>query len=183
MILRLCAPLALVLLAACGNASDQAVVSAVLEDFTSRSDVNLPSSGVTLIAAETERWSAEKYRFFNFDPSRDTCGVSSQILERHLARNVVAESTASLVQSPGLWRLASPTDVESLDQGLAMQLPTGQEVRTIASITWPTYSDSGNSAFMLLHFRWSIHDAVAHYVVSSTGRGWKVTCSQFRFYV
>jgi hypothetical protein len=183
MTLRLCGLLALVLLTACSNARDQAVVSTVLDDFTSRSDVSLPSAGITLIAAETEPWSAEKYRYFNFDPRRDTCGVSSQVVEQHFARNVGSESAGWLVQSRDRWRLATLAELDSLDDGVPTLLPYREEVRTSASISWPTYSADGSSALVLVHFRWSIHDAVAHYVVEGSGLHWKVRCSQFRFYV
>ena len=178
-----CGLLTLVLLTGCSNARDQAVVSAVLDDFTSRSDVSLPSAGITLIASETEPWSAEKYRYFNFDPQRDTCGVSSQVLEQHFARNLRSESAGWLVQSHDRWRLATLAELNSLDDSIATLLTYSAEVRTSASISWPTYSADGNSALVLVHFRWSMHDAVAHYVVEGSGLRWKVGCSQFRFYV
>lgn len=38
------------------------------------------------------------------------------------------------------------------------------------------------AVFVIFYFRWSMHSALAQYVLAKSGGGWKVNCSQLRFY-
>jgi hypothetical protein len=58
----------------------------------------------------------------------------------------------------------------------------GEPIKTIATISLPAYSAGGDTAFVIFGFTWSIHSAVAQYVVRQSGQGWKVQCLQLRFY-
>jgi hypothetical protein len=46
----------------------------------------------------------------------------------------------------------------------------------------PGYSQGGNTALVMFFFRWSMHTALAQYLVETSREGWQVRCSPLRFY-
>ena len=166
--------------AGCGASRDADVIAATLEHFTARADT-MPwhKTGVTLIAAETQ----------SFVPGmgRDSakCNVPQELYDRLVARNSGTIPAAPLVPRSEAWRVIRPDEMvgDSVPFRMIDLTPDGKPIRTVVRLSVPAYSDSGDTAFVSLHFKWSIHGAVAEYLLKSVGNAWKVECSDLLFYV
>jgi len=177
-------PLAIALtLCACGDSRDARVIAATLEDFGARTDtMSLHEDGITLIRPETGSWALESLRGLSLERGDDKCETSRELYDRLIARNSSAVSAARLVSASKKWRLVRPQETEKAPFILPDRTSVGEPIKTIVTISLPAYSASGDAAFVVFGFTWSIHGAVAQYVLRQSGQGWKVRCSQLRFY-
>jgi hypothetical protein len=168
--------------AGCGASRDADVIAATLEHFTARGDT-MPwhKTGVTLIAAQTQKFVPGMGR----DSAK--CHVPQDLYDRFVARNAAALPATPLVSSSKAWRLIRPDEMEGDPPAYRVQVTNqtaeGEPVKTLVHLSVPAYSDSGDTAFLKLHFTWSIHGAVAEYSMKSVGNDWKVECSDLLFYV
>ena len=168
--------------AGCGASRDADVIAKTLEHFTARADT-MPwhNTGITLIAAQTQKFVPGMGR----DSAK--CDVPQELYDRFVARNAAALPAAPLVPPSKAWRLIRPDEMEGDPPGYRWRLTNetadGEPVKTLVMLSVPAYSDRGDTAFLKLHFTWSIHGAVAEYVLKSAGSAWKVECSDLLFYV
>jgi hypothetical protein len=113
------------------------------------------------------------------------CNVPQELYDRLVARNSAAIPAAPLVSRSKAWRLIRPDELngDRLAYRLGDLTTDGEPIRTVVHVSLPAYSDSGDTAFVTLHFTWSIHGAVAEYLLKSESNRWKVQCSDLLFYV
>jgi hypothetical protein len=174
--------LSAVLQLGCDASRDADVITATLEHFTARADT-MPwhKTGLTLIAAQTQKFVPGMGR----DSAK--CHVPQELYDRFVARNAAALPAAPLVSSSKAWRLIRPDEMEgdppAHDLRLTNQTADGEPVKTVVTLSVPAYSDRRDTVFLKLHFTWSIHGAVAEYLLKSAGNDWKVECSDLLFYV
>jgi hypothetical protein len=165
---------------ACSGSRDADVVTVALEHFIARPDT-MPyhESGVTLIETQTQKWVP------GMGDSGAKCEVSQELHDRLVARNAARQPASALLTTSKKWRLIQPDDVKKSDPLLLWHDKTaaGEPIRTVVQLSKPAYSESGDSAVVVLSFRWSIHSATARYVLESSGNDWRVQCSDLFFYV
>ena len=170
-------------LCACGASRDARVIAAALEDFGARTDTNsLHEDGIMLIHQETGPWTTEMLRGLSLDRGDDKCETSQELYESLIVRNSSAKSATPLVLASKKWRLVKPEETEKSPFILPDMASVGEPIKTVAMISLPAYSAVGDTALVIFGFQWSIHGALAQYVVRQSGPGWKVQCSQLRFY-
>jgi len=166
-------------LCGCSGSRDADVIAAALEHFTARTDT-MPyhENGVTLIETQTQKWVP------GMGDSGAKCEVSQELLDGLVARNDARQPAAPLLIRSKSWRLVQPDDMKG-DPPILWQDETsaGEPVRTVVQLSMPAYSERGDSAVVMLSFRWSIHGAIARYVLESSGDDWRVQCSDLFFYV
>jgi len=184
----LCMGLAIVsLLVLCHGAgaaepSDAAVVRVVLSDFSARTDtMSFHEDGVLLIQEQTLPWTKEKFDFMSLNREKSKCPISSGFVDAMVARNSDKDSAAALIPESPRWRVVRGA---SLASGIDMldKTPDGDSIKSLAAVAKPAYSDDGNTALVLFHFRWSRHGAMAIYFAQKVDNAWKIACSELLFY-
>ena len=166
-------------LSGCGGSRDADVIAAALEHFTARSDT-MPyhESGMTLIEGETYKWVS------GMGDSGAKCEVAQELYDGLVARNAARQPAAPLLATSKSWRLIQPGDMKGDDSFLFPdKTSAGEPIRTLVRLSMPAYSNNGDAAFVMFSFRWSIHGALARYVLKFSGTDWTVQCSDLFFYV
>ena len=169
------------LAAGCGESRDGDVIAATLEHFTARTDT-MPwhETGITLIAAQT-------HQAFAPVMGRDSakCDVPQELYDHLVARNTAKIPAAPLVPRSKAWRVIRPDEMvgDSVPFRMIDVTADGERIKTVVRLSVPAYSDTGDTAFVTLYFKWSIHGAVAEYLLKSSGKRWTVQCSDLLFYV
>ena len=134
--------------------------------------------GVTLIETQTQKWVP------GMGDSGAKCEVSQELLDRLVTRNEVPQPAAPLLVKSKKWRLVRPDDMKGDPPRLWQdETGAGEPVRTVVRLSMPAYSERGDSAVVILSFSWSIHSAIARYVLKSSDSDWRVQCSDLFFYV
>ncbi len=135
-------------------------------------------SGITLIDARTSKWVP------GMGDSGAKCEVPEDVSDRLAARNAESLAAAPLVTASRKWRLIRPDEMtgDPPRDLLPDKTRAGEPIRTIVYLSAPAFSESGDLAFVLLSFRWSVHEAQARYVLKASGSNWKVQCSDLFFY-
>jgi hypothetical protein len=158
---------------------DSDVVAAALEHFTGRDDI-MPYNkrGITLVEPQTREFVSG---FGDQDPK---CQAPRELYEELATRNAMPLSAAPLVSASGKWRLIRPEETTGDELGyMTDRTMEGEPIRTIVRLSVPAYSGDGQAALLIFHFKWSIHSALARYVLQFSEDGWRVQCSDLRFYV
>jgi hypothetical protein len=171
-------------LGGCTKPNDADVIDAVLKHFTVRTDIQTTSpDGVTLVAQETEWWSEDRFNGFTLNRQSDSCELPPGLLERYFERNAKSTSSDALVTPQRKWRLVTTQELDGFTYGVPTQTPSGEDIRTLVSLSYPAYSPNGDTAFLMLGFTWSVHSAIAQYVMTRSDDEWVVQCSRLHFYV
>jgi hypothetical protein len=165
------------------STSDAEVTSVVMEHFSSRTDsMSAHESGVTLILPDTAKWSAESIRYFSLNRGDDQCPITQELYDRLAERNSSSGPAAGLVGKSRKWRAVRPGEEKSEIPSPRASAPPAEPIKTVVGISRPAFAQGGDLAFVMFSFRWSIHSAIAQYLVKRSGNEWKVVCSQLRFY-
>jgi hypothetical protein len=162
--------------------ADAEVVATALAHFASREDTSIGKEGLILLRPRTGNWTDQLLRGFSLRRGNDDCPLTSELYDRLVERNAVDAPVKELLRkSPG-WRIARASEEKQNRLGFADKSEEGEPVRTIARISYPAWSVDGDTAFVMFFFRWSMHSAIAQYLIGRSSEGWSVKCSQLRFY-
>jgi hypothetical protein len=143
--------------------------------------MSLHGNGVVLVDPMTDSWTAQKIGMYSLDRRTNAkCPRMIALLATVTVANAASTSAASLLAQSPKWRLLREDEKSSWEYLDVTK--TGEPIKTIASLSNPAYSADGAAAAVLMRFRWSIHDALAQYLVERTADTWKVTCSELVFY-
>jgi hypothetical protein len=163
--------------------NDADVVFAVLNHFASRDDASIRKDGVILLLPRTQQWTNERIRGFGgLRDGTDICATTDELYDQLVKRNLTETPASGLVGSSERWRFASETELEPGSFGFSYKTDSGAPARTMAGLVRPAYSANGETAFLMFGYAWSMHSAIAQYIVERTRNGWTVKCSQLRFY-
>jgi hypothetical protein len=177
-----------VLLALCshsswGASSDAQVIDVVLTDFAQRSDtMSMHEDGVILVDPATFPWSVERLRLYSLtEREHPKCQVAPNFYQDIVDRNRSAEPLVPLVRPSERWRLMRADEGRALGRILDRSA-AAEKIKSVVVLSTPGYSVDGHVAFVLFLFRWSIHGAVAIYLVEQSEGAWRVRCSELLFY-
>jgi len=161
---------------------DQEVTGAALNHFASREDASIGRDGLILIQSKTRKWTGELLRMFSLRRGNDACPITDELYDQLIERNSGEVPAEALIRASPRWRLALPMEENSVGGRGFNRSASGEPVRTVVSISRPAWSAKGDRAFVMFSFQWSMHSAIAHYLVERSTDGWTVKCSQLRFY-
>ncbi len=162
---------------------DASLVRAALGDFVRRTDtMSLHRDGVVLIERETSAWTMETIRYFSLGRESAKCPIARDLYEAVAVRNPAKELAAPLVAKSPKWRLLAKDEAGSRAGYAVDKSSSGERVKTLAVISRPGYSAKADAALVLFHFRWSMHSAIAQYLLRKEGSQWKIGCSELMFY-
>jgi hypothetical protein len=155
------------------NPADSEVIAAVLDHFAAQPDAVFGrKAGLIFVAPETEGWS--KNQVLTYGGNR--CESAPDFYDAFAARNSSSTSTRSLVVDSAKWRLPRPGEETNDGRFVVLKTADGQPVKTIAWISLPAFSVNDESAFVMFWYWWSVHRAIAHYVLEKTDLKWRVKC-------
>jgi len=162
---------------------DVLVLETVLADFAQRRDTMSPhEDGIVLVQQETATWTLETIGYFSLGRDNQKCAIPSELFQSLVLRNPSKESVKSLLRPSSKWRVMLEGEEKTRPRTYLDKTAKGEAIKTIAWLSKPAYSSKGDTAFVLFHFRWSIHGAIAQYLMQRTGADWKVSCSDLVFY-
>lgn len=162
---------------------DVEVMATVLEHFAARTDsMSMHHAGITLIRHDTYPWTAELIRGLSLRRDEAGCEIPEELYDRLIESNVVAQPAALLIPTSDKWRLAQAHEEQFSRIDILDKTSDGQLIKTVAHVSMPAYSRRGEAAFVTFFFRWSIHQAVAQYLMRKHPNGWRVDCSRLTFY-
>jgi len=162
---------------------DQEVVAAVLDHFAARDDASIGKDGVILLRPNTQQWTDERIRGFGgLRDGTDTCAVTDDLYAQLVKKNTTETPASGLVGTSEKWRFATDSEMKPGPFGFSYKTSSGAPARTLAGVVRPAYSAQGDTAFLMFRYSWSMHSAIAQYIVQRTHNGWSVKCSQLRFY-
>jgi hypothetical protein len=167
------------------QSTDSRLLGMALEDFARRSDtMSLHKDGIVLIEGETAPWTLEKVGYFSLGREGAKCPIGSGLYADVAARNSSRESAAPLVGPAAVkWRLLGKEEADLPKGRLFVDRTAGGEaIKTIAIVSKPGYSRGGDAALVLFQFTWSMHAAIAQYLMRREGADWKIECSELKFY-
>lgn len=160
------------------------IMGIVLTDFASRKDTSpYHSDGIILIDRETGVWDEEHLRDEEINRPNSACAVSADLRAQFAIINFKKKPAASLIVHSPKWRLLKSETEEKNSRDLVYdRTPSGQKIRTVVTLSYPAYSSTGDTAFVLLSFAWSRHGALAKYLLKNSNSKWGVQCSELIFY-
>lgn len=162
---------------------DQEVTTVVLTHFAERQDASIGKEGVILVRPSTQPWTDERMRTFGGlrEPS-GPCRVPDDLYVEFAKRNAAGSNASALIGPSTRWRLATEAELKPGPGGFSYQTATGAPARTFVDPVRPAYSRRGKIAFVMFHYTWSMHSAIAQYLVEKSLNGWSVKCSELKFY-
>ena len=162
--------------------ADEEVIATAFAHFAARDDALIGKDGLILIRPRSGNWTDQLLRGFSLRRGNDECPLTSELYDRLIARNAVDAPVQDLIRKSPAWRVARTSEETPNRLGFAEKSEGGESVRTIARISYPAWSPDGQTAFVMFFFRWSMHSAIAQYLIERSSGGWSVKCSQLRFY-
>jgi len=164
-------------------APDREVIAVVLNHFANRDDASIGKDGVILLRPRTQQWTDERIRgFCELRDKSGGCAISDELYAELVKRNASEMPASELVGDSQRWRFASESELKPDAFGFSYKTESGGPARTLAKVVRPAYSAKGDTAFLMFSYAWSMHSAIAQYIVEKSPNGWVVKCSQLRFY-
>ncbi len=165
---------AAVITSAHASTMDQEVTEVVLKHFADRQDASIPKEGVILVRPSTQTWTEERMRgFAGLREASGPCRVPEELFVEFAKRNPRQSDASALIGNSTRWRLATEAELAT---------PSTPPARTLIGPVRPAYSRRGKTALVMFHYAWSMHTAVAQYLVEKSLNGWSVKCSMLKFY-
>ncbi len=155
------------------------IVGAALQHFASRTDTSSPHENGTILiepmsSTYVGSWPTSE------NPS-ESCVFPTSLVSTLVARNKSAVKASTLLPATRKWRVLTDKDREGNRVYSLYSLPTGENIKTIMSLSRPAISKDGAMAAVIFEFRWSMHGALAFYLLNRVGASWKVRCSDLAF--
>lgn len=164
---------------------DARVIEVVLTHFAGRTDaMSSHEQGIVLVDRDTFPWTRERIRFFTLDQRpNQKCDIAPSLFDALVDRNTAVGSSAPMLAQSKRWRVVQSSETKSSGRFLDLT-SSGEPIKTIASLSSPAYSANGDTALVIFLFRWSMHRAIAEYILkrSDNNRDWSVQCSDLVFY-
>jgi hypothetical protein len=177
------------LLAACsqsshGNDSDVEAISAALVHLAQRDDATFPNKhGLLLVEPTSAVWTTQDLQTFGIYTRRNECQPRLEPMDLVVSRNSAPLPLQNMLSPSIGWRFVGTAEASKAGEGFPLQTSDGTPIKTVASISLPAFSNDGTEALVLVSFPWSVHTAIAEYVLTTNDSDeWKVKCSELHIY-
>jgi hypothetical protein len=164
-----------------GRAERDAMLEAVLDDFSRREEISEFGKGdLLLLSSRTHTWKDEQLRGMGTDP-QSACLIPES-LYKHLTEVTDTHSVAHLMPHSGDWRVAT-TAQEDKYNAISDEKIDGRHVKSVVSVSAPGVSSDREEAVVIVSFSWGMHGGLGRYHLHKHGKDWRIKCSQLDFYV
>jgi hypothetical protein len=174
---------AAIVMGGCGHrGEDNEVLNAALIYFSQQiEEQSSHTAGVLLLRPTMRSWTRESLSGFS-DDLGSNCTIAQELYAAVAERATTEQPVASLVSNNARWRIAPEKEQVKFPELPPTEFK-GVPVRTLVTVSYPGFSESGDDALVLLSFTHSIHNAIARIRMARSSDVWHAQCVQFNFYV
>jgi hypothetical protein len=165
----------------CADSLDAEVLTATLDHlYDHGTDIGVFAPGsVLLLDPSTRQWEDELLRVLRQDSSSNRCHFSTQVYESIASRNSASIDLSAILVPHDGWRFGSEAERTTRLETFSPRTTDGSLIWSFGSLSLPTYSDDGKTAYALIAFTWDLHTVYGEYTLIKAQDGWQVQCREF----